>query len=155
MSHQHGNRTTGNSRPHAVGPAGQNHGHSCAQNHACAVGIREKAQLLGEDVAGFEIRGKQNVRIAGNRGLNAFGLGRLFADGIVKRQRPIQNAALDLSAFSHLAECGRVDRGRHFRGDGFDGGENRDFWFFQAERDRQIDRVLTDINFVFQASERY
>ena len=66
MSHQHRHGTTGDPGPHAVGPAGQNDGHPRTQHHACAVGVGEKAQLLGEHVAGFQIRGEQDVGIAGD-----------------------------------------------------------------------------------------
>ena len=42
-------------------------GHSGAEDEAGAVRIGEESELLGEHVAGFEIRDEQNVGIAGNR----------------------------------------------------------------------------------------
>ena len=87
--------------------------------------------------------------------MNTFGLGGFFADGVVECQRAVQNATCDLPAIRHLAERRRVDRGRHFRSDSFDRGENGDLGSFQAKRDRKIDGVLANINFVFQVSGRY
>ena len=63
---------------------------------------------------------------------------------------PSSSAACDLPAVGHLAQRGRVDRRRHLRVDGFDGGENRDLRRGDAEGDREIDRVLADIDLVLE-----
>ena len=57
---------------------------------------------------------QQNVGIAGDRGANSFGLGGLLADGVVKGERAVENAARDLPAVGHLAEGRGVEGGRHF-----------------------------------------
>ena len=42
-------------------------GHARAEHEAGAVGVGQEAELLGEDVAGFEIGREQDVGIAGDR----------------------------------------------------------------------------------------
>ena len=42
-------------------------GHARAEHQAGAVGVGQEAELLGEHVAGFEVRDEQDVGIAGNR----------------------------------------------------------------------------------------
>ena len=52
------------------------------------------------------------------------------------------------SAILHSAR--RVDRRRHLGRDRLDGGENRDLRPLHVERDREIDRVLADVDLVLQ-----
>ena len=87
-------------------------------------------------------------------GANALGLGGLPADGVVERQRAIEDAAFDLAAVGHLAERGGIDRGGHLRVDGLDGGQNRDLRLTDAERNREIDGVLADVDLVFERRAR-
>ena len=66
-------------------------------------------------------------------------------DGAVERERPIDEAADDLAAVGHLRQRGRV-QGRPESGvDGLDGGEDRDLGRRDADRERQVDRVLDDV----------
>src|SRR6516165_7266233 len=108
MGSQHRNGTTRNPRSNTVGPAGENYGYSRSQDQPCTIGSCQKTQLFGEDVAGFQIRRQQDIRISSDRGMNPFRTCGLLADGIVEGQGTIQNGALDLSAFGHLAESGSV-----------------------------------------------
>src|SRR5262245_11348242 len=103
MGDQTGDCTAGYSRAHTIGAAGQNYGYSRAQDQAGAVSIGEEGELLGKDVAGFEVWRDQDVRITGDLRNNAFCLCCLFADGIVKCQRTIEYPASDLPALGHLA----------------------------------------------------
>jgi len=102
MRHEHCHRTTGDSGPHSVCPAGKNHRHPRAKDHACTVGLGQEAELFGENVARFKIGGEQDVRITSNIGVNAFGDRSLFADRIVEGEGPVEEAARDLAAFGHL-----------------------------------------------------
>ena len=139
MGRQHRDSATGNPRPHAVGPAGQDDRHPRAEHQPGAVGIGQEAELLGQDVAGFEIRREKNVGIAGDLRVNALGFGGLLADRVVERQWAVENAAGDLSALGHLAKRRGVDRGRHLRSHRFDRGENRDLGpFTPSEMARSI-----------------
>ena len=121
-----------------------------AKDQARAVRVRQKAELLGQDIAGFEIRRQQNVGIAGNAGTNAFDSAAFLLMALSKANGPSRTPPVNLSAFRHLAERCRVNRGRHLGGDGFHRGENRDLGLFETEGDRQIDGVLADVDFVFQ-----
>ena len=66
--------------------------------------LARKRQLLGQNVAGFEVRHQQDVRIAGDLGQDPLGLGRLLADRVVEGQRTVEHAAGDLAAIGHLAQ---------------------------------------------------
>ncbi len=70
--------------------------------------------MLREDVAGFEIGREENVGVTCHRRLDAFCLGGLCADGVVKREWSIENCALDLAAFGHLAKRCGIERRGHF-----------------------------------------
>ena len=146
----HGDRAARDLRPHGVGAAGQDDGHAGAEHEAGAVGVGEEAELLGQHVAGLEVRREQDVRIAGHLRLDALHPGGLLADRVVEGQRPVEQAALDLAAVGHLAQARRVDRRRHLGRDRLDGGENRDLRPLHVERDREVDRVLADVGLVFQ-----
>src|SRR6185369_2585658 len=113
VGHERRDSTTCDTRTHAVGAAGENHRHLCAQDQPGAVGIRKKSQLLGENVSGFEIGSEQNVGISGNCRLDTFRLCRLLTDRIVEREWAIENSARDLAALGHLAECRGIERRRH------------------------------------------
>ncbi len=54
------------------------------------------------------------------------------ADGIIERQRAVEDGALDLAAIRHFAKGGGIRRRDHFRRDGFDGGKDRDFGILSA-----------------------
>ena len=74
----------------------------------------------------------------------------LYADGGVEGQRSVENAARDLPAIGHLAESRGFHRGRDLRVNRFDCREQRDLGLRNAERVRQIDRILHDVNLVLE-----
>ena len=125
-------------------------GHARAEDESCAISIGEKAELLRQHVSGLEIRDEQNVGIAGDPRDDALDPRRVFADGVVERQRPVQQPSLDLPALGHLAQRGGVQRRGHLRVDRFDSSQDRDFRFADAQRDRQVDRVLADVHLVLE-----
>jgi hypothetical protein len=84
-----------------------------AEHHAGAVGVREEAELIGEHVAGREIRHEENVGIAGHFRRDPLDPRRLLADRVVERQRTVKDASDDLSAIGHLAQGGGVERRGH------------------------------------------
>ena len=61
-----------------------------------ASALREKGQVLGEHVAGFEIRHDQNLARPATGRLDAFDARRFRADGVVEGERTIELAARDL-----------------------------------------------------------
>src|SRR5262245_13291647 len=61
---EHRDGAAGDARADAVGPARQDNRDFCAQHEAGALGVGQKDQLLRENVAGFEIRRQQDIRIA-------------------------------------------------------------------------------------------
>src|SRR5271154_44627 len=73
MRGQHGNGTAGNSRPHAIGAAGQDDWHSGAKHKPRTVGIRQKAELLGKNISRFKIRREKNVGITSHLRVDALG----------------------------------------------------------------------------------
>ena len=150
MGREHGDGRARDSRPDAVGAAREDDRHARAEHDPGAVGVGEKREQLGEDVARFEIGDEQDVGIAGDGRTDALDRCRVLVDRVVERQRTIDQRACDLSAVGHLAQRGRVDRRRHLRVDGFHGGENRDLRRGDAKGNREIDGVLADIDFVLE-----
>ena len=59
-----------------IGAAGQDDRQPGAQHDARAVGAVKKSQLLGQHVAGFQVRHQQDVGLAGDRRDDALGRGR-------------------------------------------------------------------------------
>src|SRR5262249_52426371 len=104
MSHLTGDGATGDPRAHAVGTAGQDDRDSRPEYQSGAVRVCQETELLGENVRGFQVRGEQNVRIARDVRVDAFRLCRILADRVVKRQRTIDQTALDLPAVGHFTE---------------------------------------------------
>jgi hypothetical protein len=149
VSNQRRHGTTGNPRPNAVGTARQDHWDACAENQARAVGASEKAQLLGENIAGFEIGREEDISIAGHIRADPFDLSRLRADGVVECQRAVDKSASDLAALRHFAERSGIDRGRHFRRDCFDGSQNSELGLRYTQRNREVDGVLSNVDFIF------
>lgn len=62
MGGQRGHGAACDPRTHAVGAAGQNDWHSCAEHDAGAVGVGQKAELLGEDIPCFQVGRQKYVR---------------------------------------------------------------------------------------------
>ena len=109
VGRQHRDGAARDPRAHAVGAAGQDDRHARAEHQPGAVGVRQEAELLGQDVAGLEVRRQQDVGIAGDLRVDALDSRRLLADRVVERERAVEQAARDLAAVGHLAERGRVD----------------------------------------------
>ena len=82
--------------------------------------------------------------------LEVLDLSGVGADGGVEGQRTVEDAAGDLSAVGHLAECGCFHRGRNLGVDGFDGGEQCDLGLGNAEGMGEVDGVLHDVDLVFE-----
>ncbi len=74
----------------------------------------------------------------------------LLAHRGVEGQRPVENAARDLAAVGHLAQRGRVERGLDLGIHGFDGRQQSHFGLGDAQRVRQVDGVLHDVDLVFE-----
>ena len=155
MGRQNSDGATRDAGTDAIGAAGQDDGHSGAEDEAGAVRVCQECELFREHVAGFEVRDEQNVGIAGNRGANAFGFGSLPADGVVEREGAVEDAESDLPAIGHFAERGGIEGGGHLRVDSFDSGQDGDLWLIDAERNREIDGVLADVGFVLEGRGRY
>jgi hypothetical protein len=109
------------------------------------------SELLGQNVSGLEIRRQQNVRITSDLGANTLCSSRFFADGVVKRQRSIQDDPLDLPAIGHLAKRGSIDGGRHLRSTVSTAAPPELLlWVFRDQVRSPIDGVLANVHFVFQ-----
>ena len=113
---------------HMIGPRGEDDRHPRAEHDAGGVGMREEGQVLGQHVAGLEIRHHQDLRLTGDRRLDALDACRLRADRIVEGERTVELAAGDLTAIRHLAQRRSLDGGGNGRGHGLDGGQNGDLW---------------------------
>ena len=101
-------------RPDVVGPRGQDDRHARAEHDAGGIGVGEERQVLGQHVAGFEVGHDQDLRLSGDRRIDALDARGFGADRVVEGERPIEDAARDLAAISHLAERRRLDRRRNF-----------------------------------------
>src|SRR5215831_3201698 len=88
MDGEHSYRTARRAGSNAVRSAGENHRHLGSQSQTRAVSLGKETELLCQNVAGFEIRCQQDVRIACNLRANTFCSSCLLADGIVKCLRP-------------------------------------------------------------------
>src|SRR5438477_11051365 len=97
MRGEHSNGAARNPRSHVVSAAGQNDRDAGAEYEAGAVGIRQKTELLGQHVAGFEVRYEKDVGIAGDRRGDAFDACRVFTDCIVEGKRPVEESVCDLT----------------------------------------------------------
>src|SRR6478752_4881865 len=64
VGHLGGDGTTGDPRPHAVGPTGEDDRDPGPEDQPGAVRVRQEAELLGQDVPGLQVRGEQDVRVA-------------------------------------------------------------------------------------------
>src|SRR5262245_47786045 len=73
MSGQHGDCATCDSRPNAVGAAGEDDRHSRSQDQTGAVGVSQEAELFSQDVAGFKVGSKKDVRVTRDLGADALG----------------------------------------------------------------------------------
>jgi hypothetical protein len=88
--------------------------------------------------------------MAGDRRLDALGLGGDDRNRVVEGQRAVEQAALDLAAIGHLAQRGGVERGLDLRVDGFHRRQDRHLGFGDADDVGEVDRVLDDVDLVFQ-----
>ncbi len=145
MRDQLGHRRGADAHTYAVGAAGQDHRHARAEHDAGDVGAGEVHQLLGEHVAGLDVRHDQDVGAARDRRLDALGGRGVHVDRIVEGERSVEDAAADLPAIGHLAQRRRVERGLHVRIHGLDRREDRDARLRDAEYVREVDRVLGNV----------
>ena len=125
VRHQLRDRGGADAHAHVVGAAGEHDRHPRAEHDARAVGAGEVLQLLGEHVAGLDVRHHQDVGPARHRRADALGARRVLADRVVEGQRSVEDAALDLAAIGHLAQRRRVERRADVRIDRLDRREDR------------------------------
>ena len=78
-------------------------------------------------------------------GTDAFDLGSLGIDRVVKGERSVENAAGDLTAIGHLAERRSIDCRRDFWRHGFDRGKDRHARRAKPDLREQVDGVLYDV----------
>ena len=98
-----------------IGAAGQDDRHARAEHDAGGVGAGEEGELLGQHVAGLEIGHDQDVGLSRDlRDDPLLGRGRR-ADRVVEGQRPVEQAAGDLSAIGHLAQRRGIERRAQLR----------------------------------------
>ena len=118
---QHGYSATGKAGFCRVGAAGEDDGNACAKDNAGKLRAAKVFKLLGEHVSAFEVGNNKDVSLAGDGRNEILDSGCLDADGSIEGKRAIEDAAGDLTAVGHLAQCGRVERGLDLRIDRFDG----------------------------------
>ncbi len=88
--------------------------------------------------------------LPGDFGLDLLRARRLEADGVVERQRAVEQPAGDLAAIGHLAQRRRVHRRGNLRVDRLDRRQDRDLGLRDVQHVRQLDRVLHDVDLVLQ-----
>ena len=132
-----------------VGAAREDDGGLGSEDDGCGLVLREVDYRLREDVSGLDVRHVEDVRVAGDFGFDALVLRRVRRYGVVERERPVDDAAFDLSAAVHLREQRGVDGRRHVGVDHFDCGERGDLRAGDAEGVREFDYVLNDVHLDF------
>ena len=98
----------------AVGTAGKDAWSCGANEHSgLADSVSELGIGLPENIGGLDVREYEAVGVTGNRAGKLLDLDRLLVNGDVEGQRTVSDAALDLSAVSHLGKSGSLKAGRH------------------------------------------
>src|SRR5262249_9563174 len=103
MAKERCNGAGGHARPDIVCARGEDDRHPRAEHDPCRIRLREESEILGQHVAGFEIRHDEDMRLAGDRRFDALDARSLWADRIVEGKRPVELATLDLPTIGHLA----------------------------------------------------
>jgi hypothetical protein len=148
---QHGDGATGEAASRRrIGAAGEDGGHAGAEDDAGQLRSAQVFKLLGEHVAALEIGDDEDVGLAGDGRDEVLDFGGLDADGGVKGQRAVEDAAGDLAAVGHLAEGGGVEGGLDLGVHGFDGRQQGNLGLGDAEGVSQVDGVLDDVDLVFK-----
>jgi len=128
----------------------QNDRNARTKDDACDLCLREIFELLGQHVTGLKIGHDENIRTTGDWRDDALRLGCFRRHCIIEGERPVENAACDLAAVSHLAERRRVKGGPdafRYRLNGRENGHSR---FQDAQRVYQVDCVLNDVALLLQ-----
>lgn len=137
----------------AVRAAGQDDGHARAQHDAGGLGIGQEGEVLGQHVAGLQVRHHQHLGHARHVRAYALDAGRVRADGVVQRQRAVQQAAGDLAAVGHLAQRGRLNGAGNAGRDLFHRRQDGHARLAQAQPVMQVDHVADDVGLGFQVGE--
>ncbi len=106
----------------------------------------EKVICLASMLPASRIRNNQNIGLPGDRGDDAFLTRRIRADRVIKHQRSVAHSAPDLATIGHLTKRGGVDRRLHACRHSFDCCKHRNLGPADAQRNREVDRILHDIN---------
>src|SRR5215813_1705124 len=144
---EHRSRARGQPAANRIGARRQDNGDAGAQHDPGRIGPAEENEILGQHVAGFQIRHDKDLGSPGDRRLYSLDACRFWIDCVVEGQRPVEDAAGDLSSIGHLAERRSLDGGWDLRGHGFNSGEDRDARRAEADLGEEIDRVLYDVAF--------
>ena len=150
IGHERGHGAGGQPGDRRVGPAGEDDRHAGAEHDAGGIGIGQEGQALGEHVAGLEIRNDEDIGLPGHRRLDLLDLRGTEIDGVVERQRPIEDPARDLPAVGHLAQSRGLDGRGHLRVDGLHRRQDRHPHRIDPQRMGEIDGVLDDVDLVLQ-----
>ena len=96
LGDEHRDRAGGEPGDERIGPAGQDDRHPRAEHDAGGIGAGHEGQALGEHVARLEVGHQQDVGAAGHRRIDLLDARRLGVDGVVERQRAVDERAGDL-----------------------------------------------------------
>src|SRR5437773_1763838 len=80
-----------------------------------------------------------------DRRIDLLDLHRFEANGVVERERAVEDCTGDLTAVGHLAQRARLDCRWHLRIDGLHRRQDRDAHLGKAQRMRKVDCVLDDV----------
>src|SRR5512143_825376 len=89
MAKKHGHGAGRHACPDIVRARGEDDRDASAEHDARRIGVREEGEVLGQHVAGLEIRHDEDVRLAGDLRFDALDPRRLWADRIVEGKRPV------------------------------------------------------------------
>ena len=133
-----------------VGTAGEDDGNAGAEDDAGQLRATEIFKLLGEHVATFEIGNDEDIGLSSDGRVELLDAGGLFANRGIEGERPVEDAAGDLSAVGHLAKRGGLHCGGDFGIHSLYGGKQCDLGLGNAEGVSEIYSVLYDVNLVFK-----
>src|SRR5262245_4700033 len=123
----------------------QNDRDARAQNHARRIGLGKEDEILGEHIAGLQVRDDENLRSARNLRLDSLDLCCRWVDRVVESKRSIKNAIGNLSSIRHLAERRCLDRRWDLRRYRLDGREDCDPRFAETNQCEKVNCILNDV----------
>ena len=140
---------------HGIGAGGEDARHLHADEEASLADTGAELGIgLPENVAGFDVREKEAIGVAGDRADEFLDLHGFLVDGDIQGERTVTDAALDLAAVTHLGEHGALDAGRHGVEHLLGSGDEGDLRFRDAEGLRSAHQIAGELDLLAEIRKR-